>query len=117
MTLLMQFNLLLPFQTSPCATWLRANPKAAGHVGALLMEACEGHLAEEPLAFKRFGSITMHLLTVIIEIESVTKVLSTGLTPEAVGRGWSLSGSLPSSPRLNNNLRLDWNQQVALISW
>ena len=112
----MQINLLLPFQTSPEAVWLRANPEAAGHVVALLFEAGKGQFAEESVTLERFGSPTMHLLTVVIEIESVPKVPITGLTPKPAWWGWRIrSSSLPSSPRLNHNLGLDWNQEVALI--
>ena len=114
---LMQINLLFPFQTGPGAVCLRANPEAAGHVVALLLEAGKGQFAEKSFTLERFGSSIVHLFTVIIEIESVPKVLVTGLTPEAARWGWwrRTTSSLPSSPLLNHNLGLDWNQQVALI--
>ena len=113
----MQINLLSPFQTSPAAVHFRAHPEAAGHVIPLLLEAGKGQFAVESVTLKRFGSSIVHLLFVVIEIKSVPKVLLTRLTPETAWWGWRRrSTSLPSSPWLNHNLGLYWNQEVALIS-
>ena len=115
--LLMQINLLFPFQTGPAAVHFRAHPEAAGHVIPLLLEAGKGQFAVESVTLKRFGSSIVHLLFVVIEIKSVPKVLLTRLTPETAWWGWRRrSTSLPSSPWLNHNLGLYWNQEVALIS-
>ena len=106
----MQINLLFPFQTGPGAVCLRANPEAAGHVVALLLEAGKGQFAEKSVTLERFGSSIVHLFTVIIEIESVPKVLVTGLTPEAARWGWwrRTTSSLPSYLPTGNDLEDSW---------
>lgn len=77
----------------------------------LLNEAGEGCLAKKPVAHERFGPLTMRPLNVFIQIVIVPEGLSTGLT-QPVLRGSSFLPCLITSSRL----RLDWNQEVALIS-
>ena len=83
MPLLMPLNLLCPFQTGPGAVQLRANPEAACHVAALLIETCECRRTEKTVTLKRFVAFPMNPLDVTIEIESVPKTQITGLTLEA----------------------------------
>ena len=52
MPLLMPLNLLCPFQTGPGAVQLRANPEAACHVAALLLETCECRQTEKTVTLK-----------------------------------------------------------------
>ena len=106
----MRNNLLLPFQTSPGTLWLWADPEAACHVFLLLQEACEEGVAEKPLALQRFGPLTMHPIIVAFQIKFVSEGLFTGLTL-MVGCSFLLPWLITYC-----HLRLDWNQQVALIS-
>ena len=95
---------MLPFQTSAGTVTLRAYPEAVFHVILLLREVVEGCLAEEPVAHKRFGPLTMHLRNMFIKIVLVSEGLSTGLT-QIVLRGRSFLPWLIT----NSRLRLNWN--------